>query len=77
MNLAGVVTTVAHAVSAGTFGGGTELKLPVDQMWLLKCGGNGDHNAKLVSPDQWAAFQKIWADIASGRIDAGATIAPQ
>jgi basic membrane protein A and related proteins len=69
MNLEGMVTTVAHAVAAGTFAGGTEWRPAVDQMWLLKCGTNGDHNPRLVSAEQWATFENIWSDIASGQID--------
>jgi basic membrane protein A and related proteins len=69
MNLEGVVTTIARAVAARTFAGGTEWRPAVNQMWLLKCGINGDHNPRLVSSDQWATFKKIWADIASGQID--------
>ncbi|HXW61786.1 MAG TPA: BMP family protein [Candidatus Acidoferrales bacterium] len=69
MNLEGMVTTIARAVAAQTFAGGTEWRPPVNQMWLLKCGINGDHNPRLVSADQWATFKKVWADIASGQID--------
>ena len=69
MNLRGLVGILANAVASSSFAGGTELVLPEDKMWLLKCGANGDHNPKLVSADQWAAFQKIWADLAAGRID--------
>src|ERR1700733_3875357 len=44
MNLAGMVQAVAHAVANHTFAGGTEWRPPVNQMWLQKCGKNGDHN---------------------------------
>jgi basic membrane protein A len=74
MNLRGLVTIVAHSASSGSYAGGAELTLPEDQMWLLKCGGNGDHNPRLVTADQWTAFQKIWADLAAGRIDVNAAI---
>ena len=69
LNLGGMVKTVAHEVAARTFAGGTEWRPAVDQMWLLKCGANGDHNPRLVSADQWATFRKVWTDIASGQID--------
>jgi basic membrane protein A and related proteins len=41
----------------------------VDWMWLLKAGTHGDHNPQLVSPPQWAAFQKVWNDLSAGKID--------
>jgi len=69
MDLQGMVTTIAHSVAARTFVGGTEWRPAVNQMWLLKCGIHGDHNPRLVSADQWAIFEKVWTDIASGRID--------
>src|SRR5579862_1736844 len=74
MNLRGLVSILANAAASGSFAGGTELVLPEDKMWLLKNGANGDHNSQLVSPDQWATFQKIWADLAAGRIDMAAAI---
>src|SRR5882757_2220283 len=75
MNLEGVVQTVAHAVASGSFSGGTEWKPPVNQMWLQKCGNNGDYNPRLVSADEWNIFQKVWSDIASHRIDVEALVA--
>jgi len=69
MNLAGMVTTVAQQVADGTFVGGTEWRPPVDQLWLRKCGKNGEYNPRLVSAGQWNAFQKVWSDIASHKID--------
>jgi basic membrane protein A and related proteins len=68
MNLDGMVVTVAEAVATHAFAGGTEWKPTVDQMWLLKAGAYGDHNPRLVSPAQWAAFQKIWSDLSARRI---------
>ena len=69
MNLNGMVVTVATEVANNTFAGGTEWDAPVDQMWLLKSGKNGDHNPRLVTDDQWKTFQKIWSDLAARRID--------
>ena len=69
MNLEGMVQTVAHSVANHSFAGGTEWKPTVDWMWLLKAGANGDHNPQLVSPAAWAAFQKIWSDLAAGKIN--------
>jgi len=69
MNLNGMVVTVSTEVANGTFAGGTEWNAPVDQMWLLKSGKNGDHNPRLVTDDQWKAFQKIWGDLAARKID--------
>ena len=71
MNLNGMVVTVATEVANGTFAGGTEWDAPVNQMWLLKSGNNGDHNPRLVTGDQWKTFQKIWSDLAARRIDVG------
>jgi len=74
LNLAGMVTTVAQEVASRSFAGGTEWRPAVNQMWLLKCGANGDHNPRLASAEQWAAFQTIWTDIAARRIDVEAMI---
>jgi basic membrane protein A and related proteins len=75
MNLAGMVTGVAQQVATGTFAGGGEWQPPVNQMWLPKCGKNGDYNPRLVSADEWAAFAKVWSDIASRKIDVEALVA--
>jgi len=69
MNLGGMVISVSQEVAAGTFAGGTEWRPPVNQMWLQKCGKNGDYNPRLVSVGQWATFEKVWSDIASHKID--------
>jgi basic membrane protein A len=69
MDLGGMVTHVAQEVGAGTFAGGTEWRRPVNQMWVQKCGKYGDYNPRLISVDQWNAFQKAWADIGSRKID--------
>ncbi len=69
MNLDGVVVTVATEVADNTFVGGTEWDAPVNQMWLLKSGKNGDHNPRLVTAEQWKAFEKIWSDLAARKID--------
>jgi basic membrane protein A and related proteins len=75
MNLEGMVQAVSHAVANHTFAGGTEWRPVVDWMWLLKAGVHGDHNPKLVSPQAWAAFRKVWSDLAANRIDIAALIA--
>jgi len=69
MNLGGLVISISQEVAAGTFAGGTEWHPPVNEMWLQKCGKNGDHNPRLVSDDQWSTFQKVWSDIAARKID--------
>ena len=69
MNLGGMVQTVAHEVANRSFAGGKEWKPTVDWMWLLKAGARGNHNPQLVSPSQWAAFQKVWSDLSAGKID--------
>ena len=75
MNLGGLVVTVAQSVAAGTFAGGSEWRPPVNQMWLQKCGKNGDYNPRLISADQWNTFRKVWGDIASRKIDVEAIVA--
>jgi basic membrane protein A len=69
LNLEGMVTRISHAVANRTFVGGTEWRPPVNEMWLLKSGSNGDHNPHLISADKWTTFQKVWADISSRQID--------
>ena len=61
MNLGGMVITVSRDVAAGTFAGGTEWRPPVNQMWLQKCGKNGDYNPRLISADQWKTFRRCGA----------------
>ena len=75
MNLDGMVIHVAEAVAQRTFAGGTEWQPPVDQSWLLKSGSHGDHNPRLITAEQWAAFQKIWSDLAAHKIDVDAIVA--
>jgi basic membrane protein A len=74
MNLGGMVISVSQEVATGTFAGGTEWRPPVNQMWLQKCGKNGDHNPRLVSADDWRTFQTVWSDIASRKIDVEALV---
>jgi basic membrane protein A len=69
MNLEGMVRSAAHSVAERTFAGGTEWRPTVDWMWLLKAGAKGDYNPQLVSPAEWAGFQKVWGDLSSHRID--------
>ena len=64
----------AGSTEVKPFAGGGEWQPPVDQMWLLKCGANGDHNPHLVSADQWNTFQNVWRDIASHKIDVGSLV---
>jgi basic membrane protein A and related proteins len=68
MNLEGMVRAVSHAVAEGTFAGGTEWRPSVDWLWLLKAGMHGEYNPRLVSPDAWAQFRKVWSDLAGGWI---------
>ncbi len=75
MNLDGVVQSVARAVADGSFRGGTDWHPPVDWMWLLKAGSMGNHNPQLVSEEAWASFQKIWSDLAAGKIDVSRMLA--
>jgi basic membrane protein A and related proteins len=75
MNLGGLVISAAKETAAGTFAGGTEWRPPVNQMWLQKCGKNGDYNPRLVSPDQWGRFQQVWSDIASRKLDVESLVA--
>src|SRR6266851_6770246 len=75
MTLGGMVISISQEVAAGTFEGGTEWRPPVNQMWLQKCGKNGDYNPRLISADEWSTFQKVWSDIASRKIDVEALVA--
>ena len=75
MNLGGMVISVSQEVAAGTFAGGKEWRPPVNQMWLQKCGKNGDYNPRLISADQWSAFQKVWSDIAARKVDIDSLVA--
>jgi basic membrane protein A and related proteins len=74
MNLGGMVISISREVATGTFAGGSEWRPPVNEMWLQKCGKNGDYNARLVTAEQWSAFQKVWGDIASHKIDVEALV---
>jgi basic membrane protein A len=74
LNLGGMVISVSQEVADGTFEGGTEWRPPVNQMWLHKCGKNGDYNPRLVSADEWTTFQKVWRDIAARKIDVEALV---
>jgi basic membrane protein A len=74
MNLGGMVISISQEVATGTFAGGSEWRPPVNEMWLQKCGKNGDYNARLVTAEQWSAFQKVWGDIASHKIDVEALL---
>ena len=75
LNLGGMVISISKEVAAGTFVGGTEWRPPVNEMWLQKCGKNGDYNPRLISADQWSAFQKVWSDIAARKIDVESIVA--
>lgn len=75
LNLGGMVIGVSGEVAAGTFAGGTEWRPPVNEMWLPKCGKNGDYNPRLVTAEQWNTFQKVWVEIAARKIDVDAIIA--
>lgn len=75
MNLGGMVIGVSQEVAANTFVGGTEWRPAVNEMWLTKCGKNGDYNPRLISAEAWAAFQKTWSDIAQRKIDVDSIVA--
>ena len=68
MNLSHMVVAAATSVADGKFAGGTEWKPTVTEMWLLKAGDMGDHNPKLISAENWSAFQKVWADLGARKI---------
>jgi basic membrane protein A and related proteins len=69
MNLGGLVINVSQQVAAATFIGGKEWNPPVNEMWLTRCGKNGEYNPRLITADQWSTFQKVWSEIASHKID--------
>jgi basic membrane protein A len=70
MNLSHMVVAAATSVADGKFAGGTEWKPTVTEMWLLKAGDTGDHNPKLISAENWDAFEKIWADLGARKLSA-------
>jgi basic membrane protein A and related proteins len=70
MNLSHMVVSAATSVADGKFAGGTEWKPTVAEMWLLKAGDNGDRNPKLISPENWSAFEKIWGDLGEHKLSA-------
>jgi basic membrane protein A len=70
MNLSHMVVAAATSVADGKFAGGTEWKPTVTEMWLLKAGDMGDHNPKLISAENWDAFEKIWADLGARKLSA-------
>ena len=70
-NNAGLVEAVAKMVDDGSFKGGGEWKPDLGFAWLTVYGGDKPYNPDLVSAETWAAFQKVWDQIASGSIDIG------
>ena len=75
MNLGWMVIQVAESVAQDRFPGGQEWAPKVTEMWSLKAGAQGDHNPAIVSAEAWQAFQAIWQDLGTGKIDV-ATLVP-
>ncbi len=74
-NLDWMVGEVAKSVTDGSFKGGQEWKLSPVQGWTAVC-GSAAYNPKLVTAEQWAAFQDIWSKLNAGTIDVKAAIKP-
>jgi basic membrane protein A len=75
MNLSGMVAAIGESVANRSFAGGTEWKPTVDKMWLLKAGAHGSYNPTLVRQAEWAAFEKIWRDLSTRRINTASILA--
>lgn len=72
-NNAGIVEAVAGMVSDGSFKGGAAWAPSIEFLWLTVA-GSAPYNAKVIDEKTWDAFQKIWKDIADGKIDVAAAI---
>jgi len=65
---AAIVTMVGDMAKAGTFQGGKEWAPDLAAVWYPKY-KDGEYNSAEVSPETWAKFKAIWADLAAGKID--------
>jgi basic membrane protein A and related proteins len=74
LNLPWIVETTAHTVKGSGFLGGQEWRPAPAKTWLQVYNA-APYNAKLVSAAQWAAFQAIWQNVNTGKIDVQALIA--
>jgi basic membrane protein A and related proteins len=72
-NNAGIIEAVAAMASDGTFKGGGAWAPPADFLWLTVA-GSVPYNPKVIKPETWAAFEKIWQDLRDGKIDVAAAI---
>jgi len=74
LNLPWIVETTAHSINGPGFLGGQEWRPAPAKTWLQVYNA-APYNAKLVSAAQWAAFQAIWQNVNTGKIDVQALIA--
>ena len=72
-NNAGIVVAVAQMVADGSFKGGGAWAPSIEFLWLTVAGG-APYNAKVIDEKTWGAFQKIWKDLAGGKIDVAAAV---
>ena len=72
-NNAGIVEAVAKMVSDSSFKGGAAWAPSIEFLWLTVA-GSAPYNDKVIDEKTWAAFQKIWKDLAGGKIDVASAI---
>jgi basic membrane protein A and related proteins len=72
-NNAGIVEAVAQMVSDGSFKGGAAWAPSIEFLWI-PVAGSAQYNAKVIDEKTWVAFQKIWKDLAGGKIDVAAAV---
>jgi basic membrane protein A len=72
-NNGGIVEAVAQMAADGSFKGGGAWAPSIEFLWLT-VSGSAPYNAKVIDEKTWAAFQKIWKDLADGKIDVAAAV---
>jgi basic membrane protein A len=72
-NNAGIVEAVAKMASDGSFKGGGAWAPSIEFLWLTVA-GSAPYNPKVIDEKTWAAFQKIWTDLAAGKIDVASAV---
>ena len=65
---AAIVVAVSTMAKNGTFAGGQEWTPDLAMVWYPKY-KDGEYNTAMVSPETWAKFKAIWADLSAGKID--------
>ena len=72
-NNAGIVQAVAGMASDGSFKGGKVWAPRIDFLWLTVAGSQ-PYNPKIIDAATWDAFEKIWKDVADGKVDVAAAL---